>query len=128
MKPKIDKKTTKMIFILLILIGGIFFVQQDFSIFGKKQLPSKQTHIKAKKNSPKVEENFVLNIEKLKITAPIILNVNGNNKETYNKALEGGVAHLTDSALPGKLGNTFIFGHSSFYAWKPGNYKIKKIR
>lgn len=126
MKPKIslDKRMTKLIFIFLILIGGIFFAQQDFSIFKKNQTQNKQTeNITKSKNKPQIETNYVLNIEKLQITAPIILNVNGNNKEEYNKALEGGVAHLTGSALPGKTGNIFIFGHSSYYAWKPGNYK-----
>lgn len=69
------------------------------------------------------ESSYFLAINKLALSAPIILNVDGNDKEAYDKALEGGVAHLMGSALPGKPGNTFIFGHSSFYAWKPGDYK-----
>ncbi len=69
------------------------------------------------------EKDYSLSIDKIGISVPIILNVDGNDKESYNKALEGGVAHLLGSAFPGKPGNTFIFGHSSYYAWKPGGYK-----
>lgn len=69
------------------------------------------------------ESDYILKIGKINLSAPIIINVDGNDKVAYNKALEGGVAHLMGSALPGKVGNSFIFGHSSYYAWKPGNYK-----
>ena len=70
-----------------------------------------------------VEDSYTLTINKTNITAPIIVNVDGNNKEAYDKSLESGVAQLNGTALPGKAGNTFIFGHSSFYTWKPGEYK-----
>lgn len=70
-----------------------------------------------------VEDSYNLIIEKINISAPIIINVDGNNQLEYDKSLENGVAHLKGSSLPGKPGNPFIFGHSSYYAWKPGNYK-----
>lgn len=73
--------------------------------------------------STPTENNYVLKIDKLNLSAPIIPNVDGNDKDGYDKALESGIAHLQGSALPGKAGNTFIFGHSSYYAWKPGSYK-----
>jgi sortase A len=69
------------------------------------------------------ESDYILKIGKINLSAPIIINVDGNDKVAYNKALESGVAHLMGSALPGKVGNSFIFGHSSYYAWKPGDYK-----
>ncbi|MEI6144209.1 MAG: sortase [Candidatus Berkelbacteria bacterium] len=62
-------------------------------------------------------------IDKIGITAPIINNVDGNNMQAYLTALEGGVAHLAKTALPGESGNSVIFGHSSYYKAKPGNYK-----
>lgn len=70
-----------------------------------------------------VSGEYSLSISKLDLNAPIILNVDGNNKETYMRALEGGVAHLKNSASPGEAGNTVIFGHSSYFLDKPGNYK-----
>lgn len=71
----------------------------------------------------KTASSFVLNIPKINKSAPIVMNVDGNNKEEYNKALEVGVAHMARTALPGTKGNSVIFGHSSYYANKPGNYK-----
>jgi sortase A len=61
---------------------------------------------------PKIKE-FGLKIDKLNLLVPIIKDVDGGNKEAYNKALKEGVAHFKDSALPGEKGNIFIFGHSS---------------
>jgi len=94
--------------------------------FVLKPKPAPTTTSKPVETTPKpvvVESSYSLAINKLNLSSPIILNVDGNDKEAYDKSLEGGVAHLLGSALPGKPGNTFIFGHSSFYAWKPGDYK-----
>lgn len=68
-------------------------------------------------------QEFSLSIPSLEISTPVIINVDGNDKEAYFKALEGGVAHYAGTALPGTGGNIFIFGHSSYYAWAPGSYK-----
>ncbi len=64
-----------------------------------------------------------ISIAKIAISAPIITNVDGNDMQDYLKALENGVAHLKKTALPGEAGNSVIFGHSSYYTAKPGNYK-----
>jgi len=74
-------------------------------------------------NTPDSTAGTQITIDKIGITAPIINNVDGNNMQTYLTALEGGVAHLAKTALPGESGNTVIFGHSSYYKAKPGNYK-----
>lgn len=70
-----------------------------------------------------ISGQYSLSIEKINLSAPIILNVDGSNKETYMRALEDGVAHLKSTALPGTNGNLVIFGHSSYFVDKPGNYK-----
>ena len=64
-----------------------------------------------------------ISIDKISISAPIILNIDGNNMQAYLTALEGGVAHMAKTALPGESGNSVIFGHSSYYKAKPGSYK-----
>lgn len=69
------------------------------------------------------EKNFNLEIPKIDVSAPVVLNVDGADKEKYDKALEEGVAQLSGSAFPGHNGNTFIFGHSSFYTEADGDYK-----
>lgn len=38
-------------------------------------------------------------------------------------ALRNGVVRYPGTADPGKRGNTFITGHSSYYLWDPGAYK-----
>jgi len=110
-----------------VLIVAFIFVSLSLILlvfaFPKAKAPSTTTNLNDNKTEEPIENNYVLNIAKLNLSAPIIINVNGNDKDAYNKALEGGVAHLLGSALPGQAGNPFIFGHSSYYAWKPGNYK-----
>jgi sortase A len=65
----------------------------------------------------------LMEVPNLKINVPVIWDVDGNNKEEYLQALEKGVAHLKNSAKPGEGSNIFIFGHSSYYWYKPGEYK-----
>lgn len=68
-------------------------------------------------------QDFHLLIPALDISAPVISDVDGTNKKTYFKALEDGVAHFKNTAKPGGGSNIFIFGHSSYYNWAPGDYK-----
>lgn len=67
--------------------------------------------------------DFHLIISALEINAPVIADVDGANQTAYDKALEDGVAQLLGSAKPGEGSNIFIFGHSSYYWYKPGDYK-----
>jgi len=56
---------------------------------------------------------FGLYIQKISLAVPVVEDVDGTNKTTYNKALLSGVAHYKGTALPGQSSNIFIFGHSS---------------
>lgn len=62
-------------------------------------------------------------IEKLSINVPILFNVSGANESIYLKAIERGVAHFAGTVKPGEQGNSVIFGHSSYYKNKPGDFK-----
>lgn len=82
------------------------------------------------KNISKIIPDKVINMEadliinKLKMQVPIIFNVNAGNNAEYLQALEKGVAHFAGTAMPNAgTGNTFIFGHSSYYYNSPGDYK-----
>jgi sortase A len=77
----------------------------------------------ASATAPTKNEIFSISIPSINISAPIKTNVDGKAKEEYMKALEMGVAHLKGTALPGALGNTVIFGHSSYFKNLPGNFK-----
>lgn len=110
-----------------ILLSLIIVALTSYTIYIKLKNSDKiETNSETTTNqfeSPVAETSYMLSIDKIGVNVPIIINVDGNNKDEYNKSLENGVAHLKGVALPGKYGNTFIFGHSSYYAWKPGNYK-----
>lgn len=69
--------------------------------------------------TPAALENHLV-IPKIAVDAPITWNV---DPENINQPLENGVAQYKGTALPGQNGNVFIFGHSSYYIWAPGNYK-----
>lgn len=59
-------------------------------------------------------------IPKINVSAPVIWNVPENNQMP---SLENGVAQYSGTALPGQIGNVFIYGHSSYYWWDKGGYK-----
>ena len=59
-------------------------------------------------------------IPKIGVDAPIIWDVSEND---LNAKLLEGVAHSAGTALPGKPGNIFITGHSSYYSWVNSPYK-----
>jgi len=102
--------------LVLILLIGIFGI-------AKKQKPAPQpTPTPVAQAAPKYTD-FHLEIPSLNINAPIIADVDGNDKTAYFKSLEGGVAHFRGTAKPGENSNTFIFGHSSYYWWAAGDYK-----
>jgi len=61
-----------------------------------------------------------LYIPKLAISAPIIWDI--PESQILDK-LHDGVIHYKETAHPGEGGNTFITGHSSYYAWDWGKYK-----
>ncbi len=56
------------------------------------------------------------------IETPVVY-VNEENEKVFQDALANGVVHYPSTALPGEPGNPYIFGHSSDYRWKQGNYK-----
>jgi len=62
----------------------------------------------------------LLVIPKIGVRAPIIWNINSDN---LSAELLQGVVHSEGTALPGQIGNVFITGHSSYYAWVNSPYK-----
>jgi LPXTG-site transpeptidase (sortase) family protein len=68
-----------------------------------------------------VPENPTLVIPKIGATAPIIF-VNTYDEAVIQNSLKGGVVHYYQTAEPGKVGNSFITGHSSNYWWEKGDY------
>lgn len=72
--------------------------------------------------TPKLN-GWIVEIKKIDVAAPIIMDVNGDDEKIYLKAIEKGVAHYKGTPHPGDEGNSVIFGHSSYFKNKPGDYK-----
>jgi LPXTG-site transpeptidase (sortase) family protein len=70
---------------------------------------------------PQAEPN-TLWIESLDIKAPIIY-TQATTEAGFQQDLQRGVVHYPETALPGELGNVYLFGHSSDLPWKEGDYK-----
>lgn len=121
---KIYRRAAIAIFALAVVTAGAFVI---IGIRTKKSTAAKiETAAVVASDTSAQQTTTAINqliINKISVNAPISMSIDGNNKVSYDKALEAGVVHLKGTGLPGEYGNTFIFGHSSFYADKPGNYK-----
>jgi len=62
---------------------------------------------------PPIDEEFGIVIPKIHANARVIPNVDPYNQTVYQQALTKGVAHAKGSVFPGRVGNVFIFSHSS---------------
>lgn len=66
---------------------------------------------------PQVE----ISISKIGVFAPMIWSKNEKEKDMSSE-LENGLVHYHKTSAPGQNGNIVIFGLSSNYIWKKGNY------
>ncbi len=65
--------------------------------------------------SPEIKQ-FGIKIDKIEVLAPVIQDVDDNDRSIYMEELKKGVAHCKGTALPKTDDNIFIFGHSSTVA------------
>ncbi len=63
-------------------------------------------------------------IPKINVEIPVVYDVNTIDESAINSALENGVVHYADTALPGQNGNLVIVGHSSNNIFNKGKYKF----
>jgi len=63
-------------------------------------------------------------IPKINVEIPVVYDVNTIDDNTVEKALENGVVHYADTAMPGQNGNLVIVGHSSNNIFNKGKYKF----
>lgn len=111
----------------LALFAFLLCLLAGFIVFNHKQVsadinPSKPTEA----DLPQIsfaEGDFFLKIDKIAVSAPVIPDVDGANKEVYFSSLQRGVAQMSGTAKPDGKGNVVIFGHSNFYESDPGAFK-----
>jgi sortase A len=112
--------------IFWVVVVAVLLVLSNFSYFWKNL--SFQFHKPAPEPEPvtvvqvqKDEPNHLW-IQSLNISAPVIEPA-GKTEDDFQAALRNGLVHYPDTAFPGQQGNVYIFGHSSDFAFTPGNFK-----
>lgn len=115
-------------FLHLALLGvSLLTAALALGLLGQPQLEYSFVRQAVSKVSPALPApsgaQYSLIVDKLALKVPIILNVSGTDETIYLKAVEAGVAHYANTALPGEIGNSVIFGHSTFFLLAPGQYK-----
>lgn len=105
---------------LLILNREYFFKQIRYHL--NRTFVTEQQRQNMLREKPIPTEANQLQIPSLQIVAPIQY-VAENSEAAFQTALASGVVHYPGTAGPGKEGNSYIFGHSSDYAFSPGQYK-----
>lgn len=63
-------------------------------------------------------------IPKINVQIPVVYTVPTADESQVEAALENGVVHYADTAMPGQNGNVVIVGHSSNNIFNPGKYKF----
>lgn len=113
-KKKLSFKLKVLSIFLAVLLALAVFIILNFRVLFPQNstIDPPKRNIVHDENFGKVTE-FNLAIDKLGINVPIIPDVDGKDKEIYNEALKGGVAHYKNTALPHSGSNIVIFGHSS---------------
>ena len=86
------------------------------------RLPTSGDQTKPARKTLQTGEPDHISIPDRKIEAPVIY-ITETNEDVYQEALTRGAVHFPGTVLPGEYGNPYIFGHSSDYAWKAGDYK-----
>lgn len=115
----------------------IIFLTLNFPLLANKIMPvkdvKKETVIVKELVTPEMDKSAPLEpgevvpstptlvVPKIGVTAPIVF-VNSIVESDIQEGLRSGVVHYAGTAEPGKVGNSFITGHSSNYWWEKGGF------
>lgn len=111
-------------------IGSLVIIIVLFSFFNERFIapliqPSRNiNNIPIITSSTAVGPNPEVIIPAINAEVPVIYGVNTIDPDAIAKALENGVVHYADTALPGQDGNVVIVGHSSSNIFNVGKYKF----
>lgn len=113
----------------VVLLGAIGFALVNYQYLAtwveyyifKPEVYTSTNQDQESKRVEKGDPNF-LNIPSLEIKAPILY-AESKTENEFQKLLQDGVVHYPGTAMPGEVGNVYIFGHSSDYIWSKGGYK-----
>ncbi len=119
---KIIANKVAVIAIGIVVLIALFYLFMNSSYFVKQ---ISYTFRKPAPETTSVQQSMEPNrliIPSLNIETPIVES-GENNEKAFQKALESGVVHYPGTAMVGEVGNSYIFGHSSDFAFKGGDYK-----
>jgi sortase A len=111
-------------------VGSIVIIIFLFSFFNERFIapfiqPSRNvTDIPIIESTAAISSAPQIIIPKINVEIPVIYNVDTISNNAVEDALENGVVHYADTALPGQDGNGVIVGHSSNNIFNPGKYKF----
>lgn len=104
------------ILLLIFVLANLPAIKSEFNYFVYSN--TKPSPNPSPTPTPITEAPHIV-IDKIQVDTPITWDVSA---EATLDALNHGVSHLAGTARPGELGNTFITGHSSDFAWKNNPY------
>ena len=65
-----------------------------------------------------------IRIPDINVEIPLVMGLGTTDAKQFELALDQGVVHYPTTVLPGQMGNTAFFGHSSNNIFNPGKYKF----
>ncbi|HET9850762.1 MAG TPA: sortase [Candidatus Saccharimonadales bacterium] len=110
-------------------VGCLVIVVLMFSFFNQKFIAPLIQPSRDVTNIPLIVSGTVgskpeLIVPKINLEVPVIYRVDTINEQAVQNALESGVVHYADTAMPGQDGNLVIVGHSSNNILNPGRFKF----
>ncbi len=105
---------------LLINFGTIKRMFNYKVVYGEAEVVQLQNETPTQEEAVVMEKLDSIEIPKIQITAPLVF-IDSAEKSVFSAALDRGVVHYPDSALPGEKGQIIFLGHSA----PPGWPKIK---
>lgn len=110
--------------IVFVAINWQYFKAQINFYFNRPQVENYSPPDNTSKQEPEKVEANRLWIPSLGVEAPLVYDEEGITGESdFQKALQDGVVHYPNTAMPGKNGNAYYLGHSSDFFTAPGKYK-----
>jgi sortase A len=109
------------VFSLMILFFTYGPAAKQEIVYQAKQAFAKDDKDLEKEITPPNKE-FSIVIPKIGASSPVFANVNPFDEKEYLPVLRKGVAHAKWSSLPGRLGNTYLFAHSTDAFYNVGRY------
>ncbi len=126
-KPSRPSGTRSLAFGLGVGVLVIFFVL--FGLFNERFIAPLIQPSRSLSNVPLISTSAVgsdpqIIIPKINVEIPVVYGVKTIDEKTVDAALEKGVVHYADTAVPGQDGNVVIVGHSSNNIFNKGRYKF----